>query len=108
MRRFATRRCFAAYANSQRIDVNKRRVNATGLQHTLFPPTLAGCRRTVRIRIEPDQGLALHFAYHSPHLSADPELGDAHRTAFQAAYEHADADQVDRLLAWVRQPRGGA
>ncbi len=76
-------------------------------QHTLFPPTLAGGSRTVSIRIDRDQGLALHFAYHSPHLSADPELGDAHRAAFQAAYQHADADQVERLLLWIGQQRDG-
>jgi len=67
------------------------------VQEILAPDTLAGGSRRVTLETPADGVLVLRFRYHSPHVDADPEVTEAHRAAFRAAYLQADIAQVALL-----------
>lgn len=69
-------------------------------QRILAPPTLAGGSRTVAIESPAPGHLILRFRYHSPHVDADPQIGEDHRSAFRSAYLQSDLTQV-RLLRGI-------
>ena len=66
-------------------------------QQIIAPEPLAGGSRSVCIESPAEGVLLLRFRYHSPHIDADPEVTDAHRAAFRAAYLQADVQQVAML-----------
>ena len=74
-------------------------------QRVLAPDTMTGSCRSVEVLMGEEIGLCLHFRYDSPHLSRDTELTGAQRAAFRLAYAQADAEQLARLLAWIKQTR---
>lgn len=74
-------------------------------QRVLAPEPMVGGSRSVTIEADDQYGLCLCFCYDSPHISGDASLTEAHRAAFRAAYAHADAEQLARLLAWIANNR---
>lgn len=67
------------------------------VQEILAPDALAGGSRRVTLETPADGVLILRFHYHSPHIDADPEVTEAHRAAFRAAYLQADIAQVSLM-----------
>lgn len=67
------------------------------VQQILAPDALAGGSRSVAMETPAEGVLLLRFRYHSPHIDADPEVTEAHREAFRAAYLQADVAQVSLL-----------
>jgi hypothetical protein len=72
------------------------------VQEILAPDALAGGSRSLTLERPADGVLVLRFRYHSPHIDADPEITEAHRAAFRAAYLQADIAQVALLRDLVQ------
>ena len=72
------------------------------VQRILAPDALAGGSRSIAIESPAEGVLVLRFRYHSPHVDADPEVTEAHRAAFRAAYLQADIAQAAMLRSLIQ------
>lgn len=82
---------FGTFVIKDRVELQAPDVITT---EVIWPPTLAGSSLRMSIEEPAPYTLIVRFVYDSPAASNDPQIGNEHRSALQAAWLHADIDSI--------------